>query len=135
MTISNLKCLVKSSCGLGFREKLKDCVLILFYNNIAFELMVEPKDKCMFSKDRIVSIIRYCLDTYKDFVFSDSSDTETVKELNNISMELVRYSCGKSDNNTDTIKYIVDSILHDLHTKNYIVEEINDSIILSGWNN
>lgn len=134
MTISNIKSIIESSKNLSFEEQFNACLLRLFYEDMAFELAIAPKDECEYSMPRILGLIRRYLDNYfhirycKAKLYNDTSIE--VSKIYSLTIEYADsgYKCKNK------VSDMIDFIIHDLNKRNYTVNRTDNGFTVSGWN-
>ena len=139
MTISEIKSVIESSKKLSFEEKFNACLLRFFYEDMAFELTVAPKDSCEYSMSRLLGLIRMCLGIYSCHIRRSTYDKDIIRELDKMYCIIVDYVASEFKHKNGAkikgeVSNITDLIIHDLNKRNYTVTRTNDGFTVSGWN-
>ena len=135
MTISEIKSIIESSKNLSFEEKFNACLLRFFYEDMAIELAVAPKDECEYDMHRLLLLVRMCLDDCSCHVKYCKAEycKDTIIELDKIYNLTVE--CVDSDFKCkNKVSEMVDLIIHDLNKRNYTVKRTDSGFTVSGWN-
>lgn len=134
MTISEIKSIIESSKKLSFEEKFRTCLLRFFYEDMAIELAVAPKDECEYSTGRILGLIRRYLDNYYHIRYGKAKlYNDTMIELGKIYSLTVKYE-NSGFKCKNKVSEMVDLIIHDLNKRNYTVNRTDNGFTVSGWN-
>ena len=135
MTVSEIKSIVESSKKLSFEEKFTTCLLRLFYEDMAFELAVEPKDECKYDMHRLLLLVRMCLDDCSCHVKYCKAKycKDTSIELDKIYNLTVEYA-DSDFKCKNKVSEMIDLIIHDLNKRNYTVNRTDNGFTVSGWN-
>lgn len=130
MTISEIKSVIESSKKLSFEEKFSAYLLRLFYEDMAFELAVEPKDECKYDMHRLLLLVRMCLDDCSCHVKYCKDTSIELDKIYNLTVEYADsdFKCKNK------VSEMVDLIIHDLNKRNYTVNRTDNGFTVSGWN-
>lgn len=134
MTISEIKSIIESSKNLSFEEKFNACLLRFFYEDMAIELAVAPKDECEYSTGRVLGLIRRHLDNYYHIRYGKAKlYNDTMIELGKIYSLTIKYE-NSDFKCKNKVSEMVDLIIHDLNKRNYTVKRTDSGFTVSGWN-